>query len=82
MCRAAGHDGGTRVRCIPVLHEVLCSFQIKLQIKMVVAFLLIIPFLALMFRYSAEEIEEKVNSFRMMLQEKQEPAVNTNEKPT
>lgn len=56
--------------------------NIKLQIKMVVAFLLMIPFLARTFRYSAEEIEEKVNSFRMMLQEKQEPAVNTNEKPT
>lgn len=56
--------------------------NIKLPTKMVVAFLLLIPFLALMFRYSAEEIEEKVNSFRMMLQEKQEPAVNTNEKPT
>lgn len=77
MCRAAGHDGGTRVR----LSSLLLS-NIKLQIVMVVAFLLMISFLALMFRYSAEEIEEKVNSFRMMLQEKQEPAVNTNEKPT
>lgn len=36
----------------------------------------------LLFRYTAEEIEEKVNSFRMMLQEKQEPVVNTNERPT
>uniref|UniRef100_A0A3B4WJ88 CWF21 domain-containing protein n=1 Tax=Seriola lalandi dorsalis TaxID=1841481 RepID=A0A3B4WJ88_SERLL len=32
--------------------------------------------------YSAEEIEEKVNSFRMMLQEKQEPAPATTERPT
>lgn len=36
----------------------------------------------LLFRYTAEEIEEKVNSFRMMLQEKEEPVVNTNERPT
>lgn len=33
-------------------------------------------------RYSAEEIEEKVNSFRMMLQEKQEPAPATTDRPT
>lgn len=33
-------------------------------------------------RYSAEEIEEKVNSFRMMLQEKQEPAPTSAEKAT
>lgn len=38
--------------------------------------------LLVLFRYTAEEIEEKVNSFRMMLQEKQEPVVNTNERPT
>lgn len=35
-----------------------------------------------MVRYSAEEIEEKVHSFRMMLQEKQEPAPATTERPT
>lgn len=35
-----------------------------------------------MVRYSAEEIEEKVNSFRMMLQEKEEPTPVTTEKPT
>lgn len=29
--------------------------------------------LCLYLRYSAEEIEEKVSSFRLMLQEKQEP---------
>lgn len=34
-----------------------------------------------MVRYSAEEIEEKVNSFRMMLQEKEEPAPATTERP-
>lgn len=34
-----------------------------------------------MHRYSAEEIEEKVNSFRMMLQEKQEPPAVTGQKP-
>lgn len=39
-------------------------------------------FSAWIFRYSAEEIEEKVNSFRMMLKEKQEPAASTNERPT
>lgn len=33
-------------------------------------------------RYSAEEIDEKVNSFRMMLQEKQEPAPASAERPT
>uniref|UniRef100_A0A3B4FPF0 CWF21 domain-containing protein n=1 Tax=Pundamilia nyererei TaxID=303518 RepID=A0A3B4FPF0_9CICH len=32
--------------------------------------------------YSAEEIEEKVNSFRMMLQEKEEPAPASTERPT
>lgn len=39
-------------------------------------------FSAWIFRYSVEEIEEKVNTFRMMLQEKQEPAPGTNEKTT
>jgi hypothetical protein len=33
-------------------------------------------------RYSAEEIEEKVNSFRMMLQEKQEPPSAPTERPS
>uniref|UniRef100_A0A3Q1ENS5 Serine/arginine repetitive matrix 2 n=1 Tax=Acanthochromis polyacanthus TaxID=80966 RepID=A0A3Q1ENS5_9TELE len=33
-------------------------------------------------QYSAEEIEEKVNSFRMMLQEKQEPTQASTERPT
>lgn len=33
-------------------------------------------------RYSAEEIEEKVSSFRMMLQEKQDPPPPAAEKPT
>ncbi|TNN34243.1 Serine/arginine repetitive matrix protein 2 [Liparis tanakae] len=32
--------------------------------------------------YSAEEIEEKVNSFRMMLQEQQEPAAAAADRPT
>ncbi|KAM6914443.1 uncharacterized protein PEZ65_014826 isoform 2-T2 [Lycodopsis pacificus] len=32
--------------------------------------------------YSAEEIEEKVNTFRMMLQEKEEPAPVTSDRPT
>lgn len=45
-------------------------------------FIFSIFFSPLLFRYTAEEIEEKVNSFRMMLQEKQEPVVNTNERPT
>lgn len=35
----------------------------------------------LLLRYSAEEIEEKVSSFRMMLQEKQDPSPSA-EKPT
>lgn len=34
-----------------------------------------------MTRYSAEEIEEKVNTFRMMLQEKEEPTSNAGERP-
>lgn len=33
-------------------------------------------------RYSAEEIEEKVSSFRLMLQEKQEPPPSAAEKLT
>lgn len=33
-------------------------------------------------RYSAEEIEEKVNSFRLMLQEQLEPAPAPTERPT
>lgn len=40
-----------------------------------------ILFCALMSRYSAEEIEEKVNTFRMMLQEKEEPSSNASERP-
>lgn len=32
-------------------------------------------------RYSAEEIEEKVNTFRLMLQERQEPAPPPAERP-
>lgn len=36
----------------------------------------------LFLRYSAEEIEEKVNSFRMMLQEKEEPSPAAAQKPT
>lgn len=32
-------------------------------------------------RYSAEEIEEKVNTFRLMLQEKEEPSSNASERP-
>lgn len=37
--------------------------------------------LLLFLRYSAEEIEEKVSSFRLMLQEKQEPPPAATEKP-
>lgn len=48
----------------------------------VAVFFFKIHLLPLLLRYTAEEIEEKVNSFRMMLQEKQEPVVNTNERPT
>lgn len=40
-----------------------------------------ILFYALMSRYSAEEIEEKVNTFRLMLQEKEEPSSNASERP-
>lgn len=34
-----------------------------------------------MIRYSVEEIEEKVNTFRLMLQEKEEPTSNAGERP-
>lgn len=63
------------------------AFYWKMQMRTVARLLLLIctefkTLLCLVVRYSAEEIEEKVNSFRMMLQEKQEPAPTSNERPT
>lgn len=47
-----------------------------------IAFMLLLKYsYALMSRYSAEEIEEKVNTFRLMLQEKEEPSSNASERP-